>query len=191
MTTAAHRALEASGAARPAQASLAVEEVYRCHYGYVFRALRGLGVNDSHVDDALQEVFLVVHGRLGEFDGRAKLTTWLYAIAFNVARTYRRKYARDAPMEDRESASADSGSNPERATEQREAAALADRLLNCLTEEKREVFVMIEMHQLSAPEVARITGTNVHTVSSRLAAARQEFRAAFRRHQTLRAGEDR
>ncbi len=66
-----------------------ITQVYETHFRYVWRCLRSLGVRSEHLDDALQDVFIVVQRRLAEFDGKAQLSTWLYAIALRIARKYR------------------------------------------------------------------------------------------------------
>src|SRR6185436_10715384 len=72
-------------------APLDLSAVYEAHFRYVWRCLRSLGVHDAQVDDALQDVFVVVQRRLPEFDGGAQLRTWLYAIALRVSRKYRER----------------------------------------------------------------------------------------------------
>jgi RNA polymerase sigma-70 factor (ECF subfamily) len=69
--------------------------VYEAHFRYVWRCLRSLGVHDAHLEDALQDTFMVVQRRLGEFDGSAQLRTWLYAIALRIARKYRERLRRE------------------------------------------------------------------------------------------------
>jgi RNA polymerase sigma-70 factor (ECF subfamily) len=53
--------------------------------------------------------------------------------------------------------------------------ALAQRALDALDADKREVFVLAEVEQMSAPEIAEVLGIPVNTVYSRLRAARQAF----------------
>ncbi|HLL20652.1 MAG TPA: sigma-70 family RNA polymerase sigma factor, partial [Kofleriaceae bacterium] len=67
------------------------DEVYTQHAAFVWRVLRTFGVGESQIEDAVQDVFVVVHRRLGEWEGRAAITTWLFAIARRVASTYRRR----------------------------------------------------------------------------------------------------
>ena len=70
-----------------------------------------------------------------------------------------------------------------------EALRVLDRLLAQLDEEKREVFVLAEIEQMTAAEIAEIIEVNVNTVGSRLRAARQEFEKAllrFRAHELRR-----
>src|SRR5687768_11395298 len=73
----------ASSAERPTLAA-----VYEANFRYVWRCLRCLGVRDALLDDALQDVFVVVQRKLDDFDGRAELRTWLYAIALRIARKH-------------------------------------------------------------------------------------------------------
>src|SRR5262245_22373561 len=61
------------------------EELYEAHFDFVWRSLRRLGVPHPGLDDAVQEVFIVVHRRLGAFEGRSTLKTWLFGIAVHVA----------------------------------------------------------------------------------------------------------
>src|ERR1041384_5180517 len=86
MPSAAHALAEPRSAAIPA-----FDEVYAAHVGFVWRVLRTFGVPDAQIEDAVQDVFVVVHRRLAEWEGRAAITTWLFAIARRVASTHRRR----------------------------------------------------------------------------------------------------
>jgi RNA polymerase sigma-70 factor (ECF subfamily) len=149
-----------------------VGEVYEQEASYVFRCLRSLGVRPSHVEDAVQDVFLVVQDKLAYFDGNARLRTWLYAIVIRVARRYRERQAREVDAE-AEVLMADYSA--EHALLSREQLELARAALNALSDAKREVFVLSEIEQLSAPEISSITFTPLNTVYARLRAARTEF----------------
>src|SRR5262245_26337038 len=78
-----------------------VHDVYQTHFKYVHRHLTRLGVNEELVDDAAQDVFIVVHKKLHLFDGKVALTTWLYAIALRVARRYREVQGKRGPSDPR------------------------------------------------------------------------------------------
>src|SRR5690606_6911465 len=67
-----------------------LEEIYREHHAFVRRSLIRLGVPHALVDDAVHDVFLVVARRLAEFEGRASIRTWLFAIALRMAQSHRR-----------------------------------------------------------------------------------------------------
>lgn len=162
-------------------------EVYATHFRYVWRCLRSLGVPEATIDDAVQEVFLVVQRKLPAFDGGAELRTWLYAIVLRVARRHRVQAARDAhrfqsnetSSDDFETASKDaSNADLRRDVEHNERLALAQRALASLDDIKREVFVLACVEGMSAPEIASLTQVPLNTVYSRLRAARHSFAEA-------------
>lgn len=70
---------------------LDVSRVYREQAGFVWASLQRLGVRAPDLEDVLQEVFVVVHKRLGTFDGSSKITTFLFGICLRVASAYRRR----------------------------------------------------------------------------------------------------
>jgi len=152
--------------------------VYEAHFRYVWRCLRSLGVHDAQLDDALQDVFVVVQQKLADFDGRAELRTWLYAIALRIARKYRERLRRapgsleTARESQPELALTASG---EGALLSNERLALAHAVLATLSDEQREVFVLSRVEQMSAPEIAEVIGIPLNTVYSRLRAARLAF----------------
>jgi RNA polymerase sigma-70 factor (ECF subfamily) len=163
------------------------DAVYAEHFDFVFRTTRRLGVPLALVDDTVQEVFLVVHRRLREFQGRAALTTWLYRIVVRVALHARRSALRKgiADPEDPDTlASADADGPHEQAT-RAEGVRLLRRVLGELDDDKRVVFVLAEYEELTAREIAAVLGENVNTVASRLRAARQSFDQAVSRHRAL------
>src|SRR3954469_17470883 len=67
------------------------QEVFVQHGRFVWRTLRYLGVAEADLEDVCQEVFLVVHRRLPEFEGRSSIRTWVYGIALRVASDYRKR----------------------------------------------------------------------------------------------------
>jgi RNA polymerase sigma-70 factor, ECF subfamily len=155
-------------------------QVYELQFRYVWRCVRSLGVAQASVDDAVQEVFLVVQRKLALFDGGCELRTWLYAIVVRIVRRYRAEAARAAH---RQNIHADSGSGVVSAdlrceVEANEQLELASRALNQLDDAKREVFVFACVEGMSAPEISVITGVPLNTVYSRLRAAKQQFEQA-------------
>jgi RNA polymerase sigma-70 factor (ECF subfamily) len=157
-----------------------IDQIYEAHIGYVHRCLTRLGVRPDLVEDASHDVFVVVHQKLAGFDGNVPLTTWLYAIALRVARRYRERQAKaHAQQHGAEVVSA--SASPEADAQARGALELARRALETLDDVKREVFVLADVEQLSAPEIAEITGAPLPTVYTRLRAAREAFASAVRR----------
>src|SRR5689334_7613751 len=64
--------------------------LYDAHFDFVWRSLRRLGVREPDVLDLAQKVFLTAHLKLAEFEGRSRITTWLFAICQRVASDHRR-----------------------------------------------------------------------------------------------------
>ena len=170
---------EALGAAL-VQSPPSLESVYREHFKAVWRVLRRLGVAPAQLDDAAQDVFLVVHRKLAGVDGSGPLRSWVFAITVRVASDYRRRSGRrrTEPLAD---VFADAAPGPAEQTELLEEVRLLEALLGELDEKKREVFVLAELEQLSVPEIATALEVNANTVYSRLRSARQHFDAALAR----------
>jgi len=159
------------------------EELYDAQVEFVWRTLRRLGVPEAALDDATQEVFMVVHRRLPEFQARSSPKTWLFAIAHHVAQTERRSRRRHAtePLPEL-LASADSLS-PHTASVLKQELQRFYLLLEQMDDERRAVFVMVEMEEMSAPEIAEALQVNLNTVYTRLRAARAQFNEAIGRQQ--------
>jgi RNA polymerase sigma-70 factor (ECF subfamily) len=165
-------------------ASLAFDDVYAAHVGFVWRVLRTFGVPAPQIEDAVQDVFVVVHRRLAEWQGRAAITTWLFAIARRVASGYRRRVdrrtegltARATEVADDRAGAGDPFAEASRA----QAAATVLAILEQLDDDKRMVFALVELEQLSVPEVARMLDIKLNTAYSRLRLARQAFEAAVK-----------
>jgi RNA polymerase sigma-70 factor, ECF subfamily len=162
------------------------DEVYARHFVFVWRVLRTFGVPEAALEDAAQDVFVVVHRRLVEFEGRAALTTWLFAIARRVASAYRRKGndGRTEPLADEPAGGSDTFAALSRA----QAVATVMAILDTMDEDKRMVFALVELEQLSVPEVARMLALNLNTAYSRLRLARQAFELAVRARVTQMQG---
>jgi RNA polymerase sigma-70 factor (ECF subfamily) len=165
-------------------------DLYEEHMPFVWNGVRRLGVPESAVEDVVQEVFLVVHRKLGDFEGRSSMRTWLFGIAIRVVRRYRRTQ-RSRGMSMTDSSDVDSfadaaGSSPQQSAERGQMIDMLYRLLDELDDDKREVLVLSELEQMTAPEIAEVTGANVNTVYWRLRTARQEFERRVARYQTRR-----
>jgi RNA polymerase sigma-70 factor (ECF subfamily) len=153
--------------------------VFRAHAPGVHRALRRLGISEADAPDVLQEVFVVVHRKLGAFEGRSQLRTWIYGIALRVAADHRKRaYVRRERATDELPERA--GSAPElKELERRERVAMLDRALAALSPEKREVLVLFELEEMPMKEVAEALGCPLMTAYTRLYAARAELKKAY------------
>jgi RNA polymerase sigma-70 factor (ECF subfamily) len=159
--------------------SLDFEDVYAQHVRFVWRVLRGLGVPEAVVADAAQDVFMVVHRRLPEFDARHALKTWLFAIAYRVAFKYRRTLQRAREHAAFDDSVRDAAPGPDATAEGRDAERLMAELFDELDERKRAVMVLSEWEELTAPEISAITGIRLSSVYTLLRRARIQLNRAF------------
>jgi RNA polymerase sigma-70 factor (ECF subfamily) len=144
--------------------------IWSDHGPYVGRALRHLGVRDADLDDALQEVFIVVHRRLPELRDADALRSWLYGIALRIAMASRRRSKQRAAREG-EVADYESIAHSESGASSVETQQTANALLERLDDDRRAVFVLYHVEQMSMREVAEIVGAPLQTCYSRLRAA--------------------
>ncbi len=164
------------------------DEAYEQGFAFVWRNLRRLGVPSDRLDDAFQDVFVVVHRKLAEFEGRSSLNSWLFAIVARVSKDYRRSHRRKGALVagapgtvDAEAVAADPAKNPAERAELTERVNLLFEILEELDEAKRSLLVLAELEEMTAPEMADALGIPLNTVYSRLRAARQAFEVALTR----------
>lgn len=153
-----------------------LEDLYRAHADFVWRAVLRMGIAEAQAEDAVHEVFLVARRKLSDFRGDAAPTTWLYAIARGVCANLRRARARA----ERRSALAPVPTptlDPEDAASRAKAAALVAAFLETLPTEQREVFVLSDVEGMGGPEVAAALRIPLGTAYSRLRLARKRLEA--------------
>ncbi len=172
-----------------AAVGLRFDQAYRESFAFVYRCVRRLGVDAPSVDDVVQEVFIVVHRRFADFDVRLSLRGWVYGILARVVQEHRRSTRRRARVLEPVDGSALSAqpspesAGPERQLAQQQSLTQLGRLLQALDEQKRELLVLSELEQMTAPEIAQALGANLNTVYSRLASARKQFSELYAEEQ--------
>lgn len=157
------------------------QRVFREQAPFVWRVLRRHGVREGDLEDACQEVFLVLHRRAADFRGEGHVRTWLYGIAMRVAANQRRRaHLRREHCPERLPTQVIEADQL-RAVERREAQTLLLRALNTLSPAKREVFVLFEIEDWPMAEIARALGCPLNTAYARLGAARRAIEQHVRR----------
>ena len=164
-----------------AESARAFRAVYEQNFGFVWRCLRSLGVPPALLDDAAQDVFLVVHRRFDSYRADVALRTWLFGIVRNVAFNARRSVRRKGGHEPLEEEPPSLQPGPLQQVELAESARFVQRFLEQLSDEKREVFVLAILEELPAPEVAGMLGIPLNTAYSRLRSVRLDFQRAHAR----------
>ena len=162
---------------------------YDEHVKYVLRGAQKLGVDGSSIDDVVQRVFLVAYRRLPDFrileGGGTSIKGWMFGILLRVVREHRRASRRrshyvDLPSLEMLPDAADLG--PHGLLTRREAIRLTHILLDELDDDKREVFLLAEVEELTTIEIARLLGIKRNTVGSRLRSARRQFQRLAKRY---------
>jgi RNA polymerase sigma-70 factor (ECF subfamily) len=162
-------------------------QIYEQYFEFIWRSARRLGVAEGSVDDVVQDVFVTAYRKLPVFEGRSQLKTWLFGILRHTVQDQRRSRRRKPTEELTHELVDHVTTSPEGALAQAQGSQLLHAVLSELSDDAREVFVLSELEQLSAPEVSAALSLNVNTVYSRLRSARQDFDAALKR---LRAREE-
>jgi RNA polymerase sigma-70 factor (ECF subfamily) len=156
------------------------EELFERYAAALLRfADRMLSDRDA-AQEVTQEVFVKVISRAHQYDGRAAVSSWLFAIAANACRDRRRRDRRAAVV------SLDAIADlPARAEgiearmDLRQRRAAVRRALECLSAEQREALVLARYHGLPYSEIARVLGISVGAVKTRIFRAVETLRARF------------
>jgi RNA polymerase sigma-70 factor (ECF subfamily) len=150
-------------------------ELYTEHFEFVLRSVRALGAAPDTAEDAAQDVFVVAHRRLADFQFRDTPRTWLFAIALRVMNAHRRSARRRMRLLERaRSVQPEPLPTPFESTLLSESHTALRRVIAELPEVQRLVFRLSDLEGLSAPEIATRLRLNLNTVYSRLRSARRE-----------------
>jgi len=166
------------------------EVLMRRHNQRLYRAARAIVKDDREAEDVIQQAYVNAYAHLGQFDGRAKFSTWLTKIAVHEAIARARDQGRYEPLETDPAGNVDTGTatravlDPERETFGRELGALLEAAVDDLPDGCREAFVLRQIEGLSTSETAQVLGVSDDVVKTRFSRAK----AALRRDLFDRAG---
>lgn len=147
--------------------------LYEAEYGFVWSAVRRLGVPGPVAEDAVQDTFLVAYRKRKSFEAGPP-RPWLYGIARGVASNYRRTARRVARKHQALSSAVMMGEGT-RDPAAHESVQALDRFLSGLSDRDRELFVLSEVEGMTGPELAASLQTQPRTIYRRLAALRASF----------------
>ncbi|MFH1437242.1 MAG: RNA polymerase sigma factor [Pseudomonadota bacterium] len=154
----------------------AFKQIYQKYHGMVARLAYNITGNQQDLEDIIQETFLQVHRSLKSFHGDSKFSTWLYRLAINVSMQYVRQHKKTAKVTyptDDFGRYADDAPSPEDDMHRAEKRKIIMDALEKLSEKKRMVFILHELHGVEAGEIARILKIPTLTVRTRLFYARK------------------
>jgi RNA polymerase sigma-70 factor, ECF subfamily len=169
-------------------------ELYKTYLSFVWSVTRYMGVERSEMDDVVQEIFVIIHERLHTIERPESLRSWIYSIIRRAVsryhRTKRTQLIETGTVHVEPDTLQPEWRTPLQMAEQSEQTRLLWTLLEKLGAAKREVFVLAELEEMTAPEIAAAVEVPLNTVYSRLRAARQELEQALERQyaQTYKRG---
>jgi RNA polymerase sigma-70 factor, ECF subfamily len=154
------------------------ELIMRRHNSRVYRAARSIVHDASEAEDVMQDAYVRAYEHLGEFEGRARFSTWLTRIAVHEALARVRRGKRFDPLEthaEHPSMSTPSRSSPEQETSDMEMRHAIEAAVAKLSDEYRSVFVLRAVEGMSGAEVAECLDIPEDTVKTRLHRARNQL----------------
>jgi RNA polymerase sigma-70 factor (ECF subfamily) len=161
--------------------------IYKEFFDFVWSSARHLGASADAIDDVVQDVFIVIHGRLATLQDPAALRSWIYGIVRRTVSDYRRsRRTRDAAgarLGAELKSTRPSRPSPLDMAERISELELLESILAELDESKREIFVMVEVLEMTVPEVVQSLEIPLNTAYSRLRLARKLFEEALARHE--------
>ena len=132
-------------------------------------------------EDVTQEIFIKVWRALPGFDGRASMSTWIYAIARNASLSALRARRPQSSLSDPEVLAAVESLDPVPSADASVDRAAIERLVAQLPTKQRQVIMLFYMEGASHEEVATMLGMPVGTVKTLLHRARARLHAAAAR----------
>lgn len=166
----------------------------RRYQGKVYRLAMNMMRNAQDAEEVTQDVFLAVYRKIGEFEGRAAFSTWLYRVASNAALMKLRGRRSEphlsiegegptfAPDGHHARPVADWSELPEDQLLSAERRRVLEQAIEALPPDYKAVVVLRDIEGLSNQEVAEVLGATVLAVKSRLHRARLALRERLAAH---------
>jgi RNA polymerase sigma factor (sigma-70 family) len=154
----------------------AFETLYRAYHPRLSRFVGRMTSRRAVVEEVLNDTMMVVWRRANTYNGKSKVSTWIFAIAYRTALKALRD--QDEPVEE---AVLDEQATDELGPEQRHSGhqtrAALDHALAALSMEQRSVLVLTYFHDLPYAEIAQIVDCPPDTVKTRMFHGRRHLRA--------------
>lgn len=155
----------------------AFEELVVRHADRVHGVVLRFGVGRADAEEVVQDVFVRAWRALPRFEGRSKLSTWLFRIAFNEAHRRLKRRGRESRPLDEEIP--DAGPSPQARAEATDLRRLLERGLRELPEHLRAAVVLRDVEGLTTAEAADVMGLGEAAFKSRLHRGRVALRDAL------------
>lgn len=165
----------------------ALDRLLRDQQPRVYAVCRRIAGNDADALDATQEALIAIVRGLERFDGRARLSTWVYRIATNACldelRRRRRRPLIGLP-EHPDGTPIEMAADDPAVDSSVANRLLVDEALTELPEEFRAAVVLRDLCQLDYREISEVLEIPPGTVRSRIARGRAQLAAVIAGNQT-------
>ena len=164
-----------------------ISKAYTENGVFIGRVIRGLTGEGPHVDDLLQETFILAFKNYSKFQGKSSFKTWLYSIASNQCKMYKRSLFRFKLFKEKfskEKAECDPLTTYN-SIERKETAAAVHKIIQKIPFKQREVFILYELEEQSGNDIAVLLDIPVGTVWTRLHYARKIFKSLMRKEMEM------
>jgi len=136
--------------------------------------------NRPEAEEITQEVFLKMITRVEQYDGRAAVSSWLFAIAANACRDRLRRTRRAVVVPLESVAEAPSKAEPvDHRVQDRERRQAVRRALSKLSDEQREALVLARYHGMPYADIARTLQISEGAVKTRVFRAMETLKGIF------------
>jgi RNA polymerase sigma-70 factor (ECF subfamily) len=154
--------------------------LFQRYSGPLLRFTGRLLGNPAEAEEVTQDVFLKLMARADQYDGRAPVSSWLFAIAANACRDrLRRSVRRPSVALDTVAEAAEPGIPVDERLVDRQRREAVRRALAKLSDEQREALVLARYHGMPYAEIARTLNISEGAVKTRIFRAMETLRAHF------------
>jgi RNA polymerase sigma-70 factor, ECF subfamily len=155
-------------------------QIFEDHHRFIYKFIYAMLGNHESAEELTQETFLGAFKGISSLRGEATLKTWLCSIAKNhVYRSFRTKQKEGGKSDDEFETlnlSDDKNPQPDARFLNKELNQVIEIALGKLNEDRRMIFILKEMQQLSYNEISEITGSAIPKLKTDLFRAKNEMR---------------
>lgn len=166
-------------------------EIYETYKNKVFNTVISYLQNTEDAEEVTQDVFVEIHRSLIGFEGRSKLSTWIYRISVNKSldhlksRNRKKRFAFITDLFDESGRVKHDSSDfqhPGVLMENKENAALLFRAVKNLPENQKTAFILSKVEGLSYAEISEVMQLSISSVESLLVRAKQNLQKQLKNY---------